>query len=332
MNIRLFATALAAALSTGLAVPAHAASADGGDAKLSTRTISLGMFPALRPLALVRAEHWLEDAGYHVEWHEFIQGIPPEAAAMAAGSIDLGEADTSGIEQVAARSPGVMWYIANGASNYVALVATKQSGIKSVKDLKGRKVAGVSPNTAPTAVLQMALQKAGLTLKDIQGFSTAGPTEPAALERGAFDAAISYVPYTSETITAGTSVLITTASDVYGKTWPGGGIVVRPQFAKEHPDVVVDLLRYVARAEKLLKDKPDEAYKALAKGADTSLKNVTYSYQHKLVEPADIFPDKAALKEQAGVLQKYGAIKVPDVSAFIDELVHPEFAAKVDGK
>jgi len=330
MKTSLIMAALAASVSASAMSPAHAASANA--AKLSTHKLSIGMFPALRPLALVRAEHWLEDAGYDVEWHEFINGIPPESAAMAAGSIDFGEADTSGIEQVAARSPGVMWYIANGASNYVALVATKESGIKSVADLKGRKVAGVSPNTAPTAVLQMALKKADLTLKDIKGFSTSGPTEPAALERGAFDAAITYVPYSAETITAGTSVLITTASDIYGKTWPGGGVIVRPDFAKAHPDVVVDLLRFVARAEALLKNKPDKAYKALAKGTKTSLENVTYSYKNKLVEPTDIFPDKDALKAQAAVLEKYGAIKVPDVSAFIDGLVHPEFAAKVADK
>ncbi|MGN6469617.1 MAG: ABC transporter substrate-binding protein [Rhizobiaceae bacterium] len=323
--------ALAAIAAASVMTPAHAGST-ADPAKLSTHKLSIGMFPALRPLALVRAEHWLEDAGYEVEWHEFVKGIPPESAAMAAGAIDFGEADTSGIEQVAARSPGVMWYIADGASNYVALVARKGSGIKSVADLKGRKVGGVTPNTAPTAVLQMALKKANLTLKDVEGFNTTGPTEPAALERGALDAAISYVPYTSETLTAGTSILITTASDVYGKTWPGGGVIVRPEFAKAHPDVVVDVLRFVKRAETLLREKPDEAYKALAKGAKTSLENVTYSYKNKLVAPTDILPDKDALKEQAAVLQQYGAIKVPDVSAFIDELVHPEFAAKAVGK
>ncbi len=135
MKTSFVTAALAASVSVLMMSPAHAASAD--TARVSTHKLSIGMFPALRPLALVRAEHWLEDAGYQVEWHEFINGIPPESAAMAAGSIDLGEADTSGIEQVAARSPGVMWYIANGASNYVALVATKGPGHGTVKVLLG---------------------------------------------------------------------------------------------------------------------------------------------------------------------------------------------------
>lgn len=318
--------ALLAALLLALAPAAHAAGPP------STRTLSIGVFPALRPLELIRVEHWLEDAGYTVAWHDFLQGIPPESAAMAAGSIDFGEADTSGIEQVAAKSPGVMWYIADGSANYVALVAAKDSGINSVADLKGRKVGGVAPNTAPTAVLQMALAKAGMTLSDIQGFNIIGPSQPAALERGAIAAAISYVPYSAETITAGTSKLITTASEVYGKAWPGGGVIVRPAFAKAHPDVVVDVLKFVARAEQLIRDKPDEAYKALATVSKTSLKNVEYSYRQGLVAPTAVVPDKQAMIEQANVLQQYHVIDVPSIPAFIDGLVHPEFAKEALGK
>ena len=323
MKIRQFAIAVAAALSLLVPVAGSAAPAP------STRELSIGVFPALRPLELIRAMHWLEDAGYKVSWHDFLQGIPPEAAAMAAGSIDFGEADTSGIEQVAARSPGVMWYIADGAVNYVALVARKDSGIKTVADLKGRKVGGVAPNTAPTAVLELALAKAGLTLHDIQGYNIVGPSQPAALERGAIDAAISYVPYTAEAITSGTSTLITTASDVYGKPWPVGGVIVRPDFAKAHPDVVEDLLRFVVRAEKMLREQPQQAYKALAAVSKTSLTNVTYCYVHGLVQPTAVLPDKAAMIAQATVLKNFHVINVPDVAAFINELVHPEFAAKV---
>ena len=316
--------ALLAAAAFTLLCPGRVRAADAP----STRELSIGMFPALRPLAFVRAMHWLEDAGYKVTWHDFLAGIPPEAAAMAAGSIDFGEADTSGIEQVTARSPGVMWYIGDGAMNYVALVARKDSGIKTAADLKGRKVGGVAPNTAPTAVLEMALTKAGLSLRDVQGFNTVGPSEPAALERGAFDAAISYAPYSAETVTAGTSVIVTTASDVYGKPWPGGGVIVRPDFAKAHPDVTVDLLRFVMRAERLLREHPDEAYQGYTVAAKTSLANVTYSFAHGLVQPTAVVPDKAAMLEQAKVLQQFHVINVPDVNAFIDDLVHPEFATK----
>ncbi len=294
----------------------------------SIRELHIGLFPALRPLELVRQEKWLEQAGYKVTWTDFLNGIPPESAAMASGSIDFGEADSSGILQVAAKTPDIMWYIANGAQNYSALVASKDSGIKTVADLKGRKVAGVAANTAPTAVLQMALSRVGLTLRDLQGYNIAGPSQPAALERGAVDAAISYVPYSAETIVAGTSVLITTANDVYGKPWFGGGVIVRPEFARAHRDVVLDVLRAVDRADRMLHDQPEQAWAALATVSHSSLASVTYSYKQGLVAPAALLPDKAALGEQVKTLRDYHVVDVADIPAFLDRLVHPEYAVE----
>ena len=103
---------------------------------------------------------------------------------------------------------------------------------------------------------------------------------------------------------------------------------MRPDFAKAHPDVVVDLLRYIAKAEALLRQHPQQAYQALATQSKTSLENVSYCYTHDLVQPTAVVPDKAAMVAQATVLKQFGVIAVPDVTAFIDELVHPEFASK----
>jgi hypothetical protein len=88
----------------------------------------------------------------------------------------------------------------------------------------------------------------------------------------------------------------------------------------------------VRRAEDLLRSNPDEAYKALATGAKTSLENVKYSYTHGLVQPTNVEPNQQALIEQASVLKEFGVINVPDVAAFIKDLVHPEFAAKAVSK
>lgn len=296
-----------------------------------TVTLSIGVFPALRPLELVRQEHWLEQAGYHVTWHDFVQGIPAEAAAMASGAINFAEADTSGIEQVAAKSPGLMWYIANGTNNYVAIVTRKGSGIHSFAQLRGKRVGGVVPNTAPTAVLQMGLAKAGLTLSDLNGFNVVGPSQPAAIQNGSIDAAASYVPYSTEIVTSGTGHLLATASQLYGKTWLGGGIVVAPSFAKAHPQVVVAVLRAVARADQLIEQHPSQAYAALAQASGTSTANVAYSYQHDLVSVAGLVPSTSQMISQSEVLEKFGALKVPDVTSFVKSFVHPEFAQQAAG-
>lgn len=288
--------------------------------------LNMGVFPALRPLELVRSQHLLEDMGYQVKWNDFIQGAPAEASAMASGSIDFAEGDTSGLEQIAAKSPGLLWYVANGATNYVSVLAKKGSGLTSLDALRGKKVGGVVPNIAPTAVLQMGLAKAGLTLADVQGINVVGPSQPAAMQNNAFDAVTSYVPYSSQMLTDGSAELITTASDIYGSTWLGGGLAVRPEFAKKNEQAVVDVIKAMVQADNILRNKPEEAYSALAKQTQTSIENVKYSYDHKLVGPADVALDKQQLLQQTQVLSKYGVIKVPDISSFVNEFAHPEFA------
>lgn len=319
------AAGLAALLSVSVAA---CGSGGGGSSAQAKPTLNMGVFPALRPLELVRSQHLLENMGYQVNWHDFIQGAPAEASAMASGSVDIIEADTSGLEQVAAKSPGLIWYIANGATNYVAIVAKKGSGINSLADLRGKTVGGVVPNTAPTAVLQMGLAQHGLTLDDVHGINVVGPSQPAAIQNGGFDAATSYVPYSTQMLTDGSATLLTTASDVYGSTWLGGGIAVRPEFAKEHQQAVVDVVRAVRQAEDMLKNNPDKAYQALAQETKTSLENIKYSYDKGLVGTVDVTPDRQGILKQTEILVKYGVIKVPDAQKFVDDLVHPEFAEK----
>ncbi len=77
--MRLASIAVAAAFALCLGSSVRAADAP------SIKTLSIGVFPALRPLELIRAEHWLEDAGYAVAWHDFLQGIPPEVGSDGGG-------------------------------------------------------------------------------------------------------------------------------------------------------------------------------------------------------------------------------------------------------
>ena len=294
--------------------------------------LRMGIFPALRPLEIIRAEGYLEKMGYKVEWINFPKYAPAEAAAAAAGAIDFAEADTSGLMQMDARSPGLYWYIANGSSNYVAIVARKDSGINSLKDLKGKNVGGVILNSAPYAVLRLGLAKAGLTLKDLHAFNIVGPSQAPAMQRNAIQAAVSWVPYDSQMLATGEAKLVATASQIYGETWPGGGIAVRPEFAKEHRQAVVDVMKAVIMAEKLLHDHPQRAYKDIARVTGTSLANVTYSYEHGLVGPIDPVPNKKQLENQIGILKKYHVIHVASVSGFTDQLIHPEFIEKAESQ
>ena len=288
--------------------------------------LRMGIFPAFRPLQLVKQMKILEKEGYKVEWTDFLKGAPAESAAMASKSIQFMEGDTPGLEEVYAKSPGLIWYIANGSNNYVSIVANKGSGIKSISDLKGHKVCGVAPGTAPTAVLQIALAKENMTLDDVSGINTTGPSQAAALDNGGCDAATTYQPYASSMLLSGKITLLTTAEKVYGGTWPGGGVAVDPDFAKKHKQAVIDVVKAVDKANKLLAAENEQAYKDLATATKSPLDVVKYGYENKLVTPADVAPDKNVLSGQLKDLIKYDVVKINDPDKWLDGFAHPEFA------
>jgi sulfonate transport system substrate-binding protein len=127
---------------------------------------------------------------YTVSYSNFVGG-PPMLQAFEAGAIDVGwVADTPLIFAQAAHQNvvAVAAYATRNAS--YQLVAAPGSGIRSWKDLKGKKVA-YQQGTSLEAVLLQGLHSAGLSLGDITSVNLPATQEIAALEGGSVDAAIS---------------------------------------------------------------------------------------------------------------------------------------------
>jgi ABC-type nitrate/sulfonate/bicarbonate transport system substrate-binding protein len=244
---------------------------------------------------------------------------------MVSGAVDMGEADTSGIFAVLSKAPGVAWYVASVTANYVAFVARSGTKIEKVADLKGKTIATSGPNTAPQVVVELAMSKAGLAPSDATFFTAPGSNHQALMEKGAVDGAISYVPFTAQMILSKVGHLLFTASDVYGKPWPGGGNFVRQAFAKEHGDEVTEVLRHVKRAQDVIKSRPKDTAAALSKLLQIDSQTVTYSYERKLVTELPLIPDMRTLLDQAELLHRSGLLKV-DPEPFLRDLINPSFA------
>ena len=86
----------------------------------------------------------------------------------------------------------------------------KDSGkVKSIADLKGRKVAiAGGPATTGAYFVAKALKEAGLTVKDIEIVNLANPDMPLAMEKAAVDAALVGPPYSDQIIAGGKGVLL----------------------------------------------------------------------------------------------------------------------------
>ncbi|MBW9115630.1 sulfonate ABC transporter substrate-binding protein [Rhizobium cauense] len=139
-------------------------------------------------------EKKFEEIGYTVEWTEF-PGGPQLLEALNAGSVDFGSTgETPPIFAQAANAPLV--YIAHEppAPRGEAILVPKDSPIKSVKDLKGKKVA-FNKGSNVHYLLVKALEEAGLTYADVEPSFLAPADGRAAFERGAVDAWVIWDPF-----------------------------------------------------------------------------------------------------------------------------------------
>jgi len=151
-----------------------------------------GFFPA------VRARHTVEDVfaplGIDVKWVDFQFG-PPLLEAINVGSVDFGYVGDS---------PPIFAQAANARIRYVAavrqegntqaIIVPKESQIKTLADLKGKRVAFGKGSSAHN-LLVAALEKAGLSWSDITPAPLAPADATAAFVKGSVDAWSIWDPY-----------------------------------------------------------------------------------------------------------------------------------------
>ena len=124
---------------------------------------------------------------YRIDWKEFNSGVQ-HIEAINADALDLGSG--SEIPAVfAARSPGRVRVVAvaKGDLNNQAVFAQKDSPIKTIADLKGKRVGYVRATTTHY-FLQKMLAEAGLSFQDIQAISLSPSDGLSAFAGGDFDA------------------------------------------------------------------------------------------------------------------------------------------------
>ncbi|HEX8656877.1 MAG TPA: aliphatic sulfonate ABC transporter substrate-binding protein, partial [Hymenobacter sp.] len=143
------------------------------------------------PLSLVlKQQGWLEkdlaQQNIKVEW-VLSQGSNKALEYLNGSSIDFGS--TAGAAALIGRANGnpLKAIYIYSKPEWTALVTGPKSGIRSVADLKGKRVAATR-GTDPYIFLLRALDQAGLSEKDIELIPLQHPDGRAALEKGDVDA------------------------------------------------------------------------------------------------------------------------------------------------
>ena len=238
---------------------------------------------------------------------------------LNAGSIDFGS--TAGSAALVARINGnpIKSIYVYSRPEWTALVTTRDSPIKAVADLKGKRVA-VTRGTDPHIFLVRALLGAGLSEKDIAPVLLQHADGKTALIRGDVDAWAGLDPMMAQAeIEEGARLFFRKAE---ANTW--GILNVREPFLKEHPDAVRRVLATYEEARKYALANDDELKKSFI--AVTRLTDAVADKQLK--ERTDLThsrigaPQRESILAAGLALQQAGVIdpKV-DVKASLDALI-----------
>ncbi|SOC91723.1 sulfonate transport system substrate-binding protein [Rhizobium sp. AN5] len=199
-------------------------------------------------------EKALEAKGVKVSWVEFTAG-PPLVEALNVGSINVGwTGDAPPIFGQAAGSAIV--YVAALPSNGKgeAIFTKPESGIKSVADLKGKKV-GVGKGTSAHNLLVAAIEKNGLKFSDIDVVYLSPADAAAAFASDKIDAWAVWDPFYAIAETRYKPVTLARTSEVLNVSTY---FLANRDYAKSHADpinITLDALGEAAKWSTANRDK-----------------------------------------------------------------------------
>ncbi|MGP9040698.1 aliphatic sulfonate ABC transporter substrate-binding protein [Cytobacillus kochii] len=258
---------------------------------------------------------------------EFVlsQGSNKALEFLNSSSVDFGS--TAGAAALIAKANGApieSVYIYS-KPEWTALVAPKGSAIKSVEDLKGKKVAATI-GTDPYIFLLRSLNEAGLTSTDVEIVNLQHADGGTALTTGQVDAWAGLDPHMAKLeLEAGTEFIY---RNIDFNTY--GTLNVRSEFAEKYPEQVKEVIELYEKARTWVLENPEEAAEILAEEAQITLEVAKKELERNdFNEPIPGEVQIEALNAAGEVLKEEGIIKSDDVGKVVDELINPDFSTEV---
>jgi sulfonate transport system substrate-binding protein len=283
------------------------------------------------PTSLVlRRFGWLEEDfradGVSVKW-VLSAGSNRALEYLNADSIDIGS--TAGLAALLARANGapIRTPYIYSRPEWTALVVRGDSPIRTLADLKGRKVAATK-GTDPYLFLLRALHTVGLKRSDIEHVSLQHADGRAALEQGRVDAWAGLDPHMAASeLGAGTRLLY---RNVDFNTY--GFLNVREAFLQQQPRAVQRVIQAYEKARLWTLANPSEAARILSEEAKVSLPVALLQIKLR-TDFSQSLPSQThvqALRSAAPILSDEQLVKPgTDLSRVVADLVDTRFAASL---
>ena len=218
------------------------------------KEVTIGYQDMLDPYRTAQEAKEIEKAtGYKINWKQF-GGGGEVIKAMASGAVQVGEVGSAGVAAAVSRGePYELFWILDDIGDAEALVAKNGSGINSVADLKGKKIA-VPFNSTTHFHTMVALEQAKVNPADVQILNMRPPEIRAAWQRGDIQATFIWDPVLAEVKKDGKVII--SSGRISGETGKAtfDGYIVNKDWAKANRDFMVKFVKILAAA--------DEKYRA----------------------------------------------------------------------
>ncbi|MDN5125486.1 sulfonate ABC transporter substrate-binding protein [Aliarcobacter butzleri] len=205
-------------------------------------------------------EKRLEPLGVKVTWNEFAAG-PQLLEGLNVGSIDFG---------TVGETPPIFAQAANAKIKYIgyeppapkgeAIIVPKNSAIKTVADLKGKKVV-LNKGSNVHYLLVKALENAGLKYSDIETVFLAPADARAAFEKGSVDAWVIWDPFYAAAETSLGAKLVQDGTNTVNNHQ---FYLAEESYAARRPDVVAIIFDELKKVNDWALSKPSEVAVALS--------------------------------------------------------------------
>lgn len=203
-----FKALVAAGVIAVMALTGCAVDQSGQDSSKPTIRLGYQAFPSGD--LIVKNNQWLEEAlpDYNIRWIKFDSGADVNTAFIA-GELDFGAIGSSPVARGLSELLNIPYQVAfllNVAGDNEALIAREGTGISTIADLRGKRIATPFASTSHYSLLA-ALEQNGLSASDVQLIDLQPQPILAAWERGDIDAAYVWVPTLDELRTSGTQLI-----------------------------------------------------------------------------------------------------------------------------
>jgi NitT/TauT family transport system substrate-binding protein len=208
--------------------------------------------------------------------------------------------------------------LAQANLNGSSIVVRDPAAVRSVEELKGRKVAVPNVGTVQDFLLRRALENAGLSINDVNEVLMAPPEMLAALSSSSIDACVFWEPNPATAEQRGLGAVLLSSAQIW-EDHPCCAVVVSQGFIDSDPAAVDALARAHRRATDFIRNNPDEAVRLAAEftGLDEevagkAMQRITFTCEFNV----------AAIREYAGFLAEQGLVSLDDPAAFADDFLY----------